>query len=67
MFVNNNLLGYKIISVLLIIIIMYAFVPSSGDIKKIFNTAFFKPVVFVKQVIFLVIAFLIYNLYFDFF
>lgn len=66
-FVNNNLLGFKIISIVSIIIIMGAFVPSRGDMKKLSHTISLKPFVFVKQVIFLVIAFLVYNLYFDFF
>ena len=67
MFVNNAFIGYKIISVGSIIIIMGAFVPSRGDMRKLMNTISVKPVVFGKQVIFLILAFLIYNLYFDFF
>lgn len=66
-FVNNDLLGTKIGAAALIIITMYAFVPSSADMKGVIITIGEKPFVFVKQMIFLVISFLIYNLYFDFF
>ncbi len=67
MFVNSDLLGFKIISVILILIVLYAFVPSRADMMGILDTIGEKPFVFIKQVIFLVIAFFVYNLYFDFF
>ncbi len=66
-FVNNTLLGTKIIAVAFIIIILFTCVPSRPDMRNIFICINDKPLVFVKQVIFLVIAFLIYNLFFDFF
>ncbi len=67
MFVNNTLLGFKIISVVFIIIILFTCTPSGPDMRNIWISIMAKPWIFVKQVIFLLIAFLIYNLYFDFF
>ncbi|MHA1887162.1 MAG: hypothetical protein ACTSX0_03995, partial [Promethearchaeota archaeon] len=66
-FTNNDLIGIKIISVVSIIIIMYVFVPSSADIRFISFIIGLKPFVFIKQVLFLTISFLIYNAFFDFF
>ena len=67
MFVNNDLVGFKIIAVVFIIIILFTCVPSGPDMKNIRISINHKPLVFVKQIIFLVIAFLVYNLWFDFF
>jgi hypothetical protein len=66
-FINNDAIGLKIISVLLTVIILLVCIPSKSDLKKLLDTIFLKPFVFVKQTIFLIISFLVYNLYFDFF
>jgi hypothetical protein len=66
-FVNNDLLGIKILSVVASLIILLVCVPSNGDIRKLIHSIGLKPLVSFKQIIFLVISFLIYNLYFDFF
>ena len=67
MFVNNSIVGYKIIAVVSIIIILFMCTPSGPDMRNIWISINHKPLGFLKQVFFLVIAFLVYNLYFDFF
>nr|QEE16329.1 hypothetical protein DSAG12_02159 [Candidatus Prometheoarchaeum syntrophicum] len=66
-FFTTDAIGLQIVSVLFTVIILLVCIPSPSDMKNLVNTIFFKPYVAMKQIIFLVISFLIYNLYFDFF